>query len=133
MAGKQLQRPMSPALPTRTQLATGADSAVAEAVEVYHRTYTTVLRSSGETKLRVLEASHIAMASSLHPLAASPELDMGAFLYALRRLPQVVVSTELVVMGQSLEVFVRHQHQLESWSEVGAPGRRVTGRTAALR
>ena len=43
-------------------------------VELYHRTYTTLLRSSGETHLRVLEPSHAAMNSSLHPLAtpASP-------------------------------------------------------------
>ena len=40
-------------------------------VELYHRTYTTLLRSSGETQLRVLESSHRAMGSSLHPLAAS--------------------------------------------------------------
>ena len=46
----------------------------AEAVEVYRRTYLTLLRSSGETRLRVLEASHRAMHSSLHPLADSPEV-----------------------------------------------------------
>ena len=40
-------------------------------VELYHRTYTTLLRSSGETRLRVLEPSHAAMNSSLHPLANS--------------------------------------------------------------
>ena len=27
-------------------------------VELYHRTYTTLLRSSGETRLRVLEPAH---------------------------------------------------------------------------
>jgi hypothetical protein len=42
-------------------------------VELYHRTYTTLLRSSGETHLRVLEPSHVAMNSSLHPLAGSSE------------------------------------------------------------
>jgi hypothetical protein len=40
-----------------------------EEVELYHRTYTTLLRSSGETRLRVLEPSHAAMNSSLHSLA----------------------------------------------------------------
>ena len=48
------------------------DAALADAVEVYRRTYMTVLRSSGETRLRVLEASHKAMHSSLHGLADSP-------------------------------------------------------------
>src|SRR3954462_8859216 len=62
-----------------------------EEVELYHRTYTTRLRSSGETRLRVLEPSHAAMNSSLHSLAGSlEELDLGAFLYALRRLPASV-------------------------------------------
>ena len=63
-------------------------------VELYHRTYTTLLRSSGETLVRVLEPSHRSMNSSLHPLAASEELDLGAFLYATRRLPDEVVRRE---------------------------------------
>src|SRR3954462_8342520 len=62
-----------------------------EEVELYHRTYTTLLRSSGETRLRVLEPSHAAMNSSLHSLAGSLEdVDLGAYLYALRRLPASV-------------------------------------------
>ena len=60
---------------------------VSDEVELYHRTYTTLLRSSGETLLRVLEPSHRSMNSSLHALAATGELDLGAFLYAMRRLP----------------------------------------------
>src|ERR1043165_1975374 len=63
---------------------------VSDEVELYHRTYTTLLRSSGETLLRVLEPSHRSMSSSLHGLAASHELDLGAFLYATRRLPPSV-------------------------------------------
>src|SRR5256885_10186821 len=60
---------------------------LSDEVELYHRTYTTLLRSSGETLLRVLEPSHAAMNSSLHALAGAQEPDLGAFLYALRRLP----------------------------------------------
>ena len=37
----------------------------------------------GETLLRVLEPSHRSMNSSLHALAGSDELDLGAFLYAI--------------------------------------------------
>ena len=81
---------------------------VSDEVELYHRTYTTLLRSSGETLLRVLEAAHRAMNSSLHPLAASNELDLGAFLYATQRLPASLWRTELVVMGQEAESFERH-------------------------
>jgi hypothetical protein len=100
------------------------EAAVAEAVEVYHRTYTTLLRSTGETRLRVLEASHRAMGSSLHSLAASPEPDLGAFLYGVRRLPPEIHAAERVVMGQSAEVFGRAGYNLADWAETSAPGRR---------
>ena len=101
------------------------ETALFDAVEVYHRTYTTILRSSGETQLRVFEHSHKAMGSSLHPLAASPELDLGALLYAIRRLPDAIFSARRVVMGQSAEVFAQRGFSpFSDWSEVSAPGRR---------
>src|SRR5580658_7471984 len=101
------------------------ETALVDAVEVYHRTYTTILRSSGETQLRVFEHSHRAMGSSLHPLAASLELDLGALLYAVRRLPDAILRARLVVMGQSAEVFAQRGYEpFSEWSEVSAPGRR---------
>src|SRR5206468_2463410 len=94
-------------------------------VELYHRTYTTLLRSSGETHLRVLEPSHAAMNSSLHPLAASSEPDLGAFMYAMRRLPADLWKAQVVVMGQEAVVFRRHGYgNLEDWPQVEAPARR---------
>ncbi len=126
-----LHRVLRPAVPAVSHPTLAGDpvegvapAALAEAVELYHRTYTTLLRSTGETRLRVLESSHRAMGSSLHPLADSPELDLGAFLYACRRLPAEVLTTALVVMGQSSEVFARHGFGLEGWTPTGAPGRR---------
>src|SRR3954454_9536099 len=69
-------------------------------VELYHRTYTTLLRSSGETLLRVLEPSHAAMNSSLHTLAYDMETpDLGAFLYSLRRLPASIWRADRVGVG----------------------------------
>ncbi|MGI8847402.1 MAG: DUF6909 family protein [Candidatus Dormibacteria bacterium] len=104
---------------------TSGEAAVAEAVEVYHRTYTTLLRSSGDTKLKVLEASHKATGSSLHAYAASHQPDLGAFLYAIRRLPDSIRHAERVVMGQSAEVFARAGYaDLTAWTELSAPGRR---------
>jgi hypothetical protein len=102
----------------------GAEAEVAGAVEVYQRTYTTLLRSTGETRLRVLEASHKAMGSSLHGLAASPEPDLGAFLYAVRRLPPGIIAGQRIVLGQSAEVFGRSGYSLGEWTETSAPGRR---------
>jgi hypothetical protein len=98
---------------------------VSDEVELYHRTYTTLLRSSGETLLRVLEPSHRSMSSSLHGLAASHELDLGAFLYATRRLPPSVWRARVVVMGQEAEVFSRAGiGPIEDWERLEAPARR---------
>jgi hypothetical protein len=110
----------------RLAVASPADDAgrLSDEVELYQRTYTTLLRSSGETALRVLESSHRAMGSSLHPLADSDELDLGAFIYAIRRLPEGIVGAQLVIMGQDVEVFARYGIPVESWSEGEAPARR---------
>jgi hypothetical protein len=94
-------------------------------VELYHRTYTTLLQSSGETLLRVLEPSHRAMRSSLHPAADSAELDLGAFLYATHRLPAEIWRARLILMGQDAAVFERTAHvRLADWPALEAPARR---------
>jgi hypothetical protein len=98
---------------------------VSDEVELYHRTYTTLLRSSGETLLRVLEPSHRSMTSSLHSLAGSEELDLGAFLYSIRRLPDAVCNARVIVMGQEVEVFARNGiGPLDDWTPLEAPARR---------
>jgi hypothetical protein len=98
---------------------------VSDEVELYHRTYTTLLRSTGETLLRVLEPSHRSMNSSLHPLAATSELDLGAFLYAMRRLPAGIWRSTVIVMGQEAQVFERSGiGRIEDWDAVEAPARR---------
>ena len=97
---------------------------LSDAVELYQRTYTTLLRSSGETHLRVLESSHRAMGPSLHPLADSDEIDLGAFIYCIRRLPEGIVSAKLILMGQSVEVFANHGIDVGSWGEAEALARR---------
>jgi hypothetical protein len=110
----------------RLTLAGPSEGAVglSDEVELYQRTYTTLLRSSGETHLRVLEPAHRAMGSSLHPLAASDELDLGAFIYAIRRLPDAIVDANLVVMGQAVEALRDHGMPVDSWREAEAPARR---------
>jgi hypothetical protein len=102
-----------------------APSNLSDEVELYQRTYSTLLRSSGETRLRVLESSHMAMGSSLHPLAESDEIDLGAFIYAVRRLPDSVIRIKIVVMGQEAALFRRAGiGPLEQWEAVEAPARR---------
>jgi hypothetical protein len=97
---------------------------LSDEVELYQRTYVTLLRSSGETHLRVLEPSHRSMGSSLHPLAGSEELDLGAFIYAVRRLPDGIVGADLVIMGQDVEAMTAAGIPVESWEEAEAPARR---------
>src|SRR5688572_8726542 len=93
-------------------------------VEVYHRTYTTLLRSSGETWLRVLEPAHRAMGSSLHAQAHADELDLGAFIYATRRLPAEVFAADRVVLGQEAVQFERARMPIRDWEPQEAPARR---------
>ena len=98
---------------------------LSDEVELYQRTYNTLLRSSGETHLRVLEPAHRAMGSSLHPLADSDEPDLGAFIYAIRRMPDTVADrAQLVILGQEKEAFARNGIPIDEWPEVDAPARR---------
>ncbi len=97
---------------------------LSDEVELYQRTYSTLLRSSGETRLRVLESSHRAMRSSLHSLAASEQIDLGAFLYAVARLPEAIAGARRVVMGQSVDSLAADGIDVTSWPEVESPARR---------
>ena len=95
------------------------------AVELYVRTYTTMLQSSGDIKIESLVQAHLGMGSVLHPLAAAPQTDMGALLYAIRRLPDAIIRCRHVIMGQSPQGFRAVLHaDILSWQEVKAPARR---------
>jgi hypothetical protein len=94
-------------------------------VELYTRTFSTVLRSSGEVRLRTIERAHLGMRSSLHPLGEEEQIDSGALLYSLHRLPPVATEFQHVVMGQSPEQLLRTAAPGEViWQPVAAPGRR---------
>jgi len=96
-----------------------------QAVELYVRTYTTMLQSSGDIKIDSLVHAHLAMGSVLHPLAAEPQVDMGALLYAVRRLPNAIVRCRRVLMGQSPQGFKAvFGTDILSWQAVKAPARR---------
>jgi hypothetical protein len=95
------------------------------AVELYVRTYTTMLQSSGDIKIESLVQAHLGMGSVLHPLAASPQSDMGALLYAVRRLPAAISRCRHVIMGQSPQGFrAVLGADIMSWQAVKAPARR---------
>ncbi len=111
-------------MPVTHLAATNYDERLSDEVELYQRTYMTLLRSSGETRLRVLESSHRAMGSSLHALADSDQLDLGAFIYAVRRLPDGVAGASVVVMGNEIEDLLDAGLPVGEWSEAEAPARR---------
>jgi len=96
-----------------------------EEIELYIRTYYSLLRSSADVRVRSLEEVHANMGSSLHPEARSTAPDMGAMIYSSLRLPSCIVQTERVVLGQSQEVFLEKGiGDLETWTPVVARARR---------
>src|SRR5258708_1940785 len=96
-----------------------------QAVELYVRTYTTMLQSSGDIKIDSLVHAHLSMASVLHPLAGEPQVDMGALLYAVPRLPSAIARGRRVLMGQSPQGFrAVFGTDILSWQAVKAPARR---------
>ncbi|HLX57876.1 MAG TPA: hypothetical protein VKR83_12700 [Ktedonobacteraceae bacterium] len=93
-------------------------------VEMYIRTYNTLLRSSGEISLKALVQAHYNIDSSLHPDARSPYPDMSAFIYSVLRLPVSIIHCDLVLLGQSEDVFLQQGFQVDSWEAVTASARR---------
>lgn len=95
------------------------------AVELYVRTYNTMLQSSGEIRIEALQQAHIGMQSSLHPLAGEHRVDMGALIYAARRLPAAIAHSRRVILGQSAgSVRAELGVDILSWQKVEAPARR---------
>ncbi len=96
-----------------------------EEIDLYIRTYYSLLRSSGEVEVRSLEETHSGTNASLHREADSPELDLAAFMYSAMRLPPCVSDVRLVLLGQSAEVFSRRGYpNIEKWRIFKAPARR---------
>ncbi|MEA3337448.1 MAG: hypothetical protein U9R25_16230 [Chloroflexota bacterium] len=96
-----------------------------EEVDLYIRTYYSLLRSSEAIRVRSLEDTHAAMHASLHPSADDPEPDISAFTYAAARLPTCMHQVTMVYLGQSDEVFLRRTGTgISTWQRVYAAARR---------
>lgn len=94
-------------------------------VELYLRTYMTLLESSGAVAVRSLEPAHLTSGSSLHAGADEPEPDMNAFLYSANRIPACIVHVNHIILGQTRNSFIANGHEdIQSWQPVSAPGRR---------
>jgi hypothetical protein len=100
-------------------------STASEEVDLYLRTYYSLLRSSAEVQIRTLEEVHAGMNSLLHPAARELVPDTSAFIYSLLRLPDSVAKCQVIVLAQSLDVFAQGGYpDVEDWDEVFAPARR---------
>ena len=100
-------------------------STASEDIELYQRTYYSLLRSTAEVQIRTMEEAHVRMNSLLHPEARGDAPDMSALVYSILRLPGVMHHIQLVVLGQSPEIFERRGFgDVESWQQVFAPARR---------
>lgn len=96
-----------------------------EEIDLYIRTYYSLLRSSEPIRIRSLEETHAAMNSSLHQQANSAEIDVSALTYAALRLPDEVRDARLMILGQMADVFVREGYSdVELWQPVRARARR---------
>ena len=100
-------------------------STASEEIELYQRTYYSLLRSTAEVQIRTLEEAHGRMKSLLHPDARGSAPDLSALVYSILRLPPIMHHVQLVVLGQSAEIYDRRGFgNVESWQQVFAPARR---------
>jgi len=96
-----------------------------EEINLYLRTYYSLLRSTREVQIKTLIEAHKRMHSALHIEAEEPMPDMAAFIYAILRMPSSLDQLRLIIMGQSDLVFAQHGFpDVETWQQVSAPGRR---------
>jgi len=94
-------------------------------IQLYMRTYYSLLRSSHPFDLETLVESHAAMQSSLHVRAGEWEPDISALIYSALRLPGCMDAVNRVLIGQTEQSFrlAGYQH-VANWERVYAPGRR---------
>ena len=101
------------------------DRNVRAPLDLFHRTYHSLLRSTGEIQIQALAEQYAAFEPSLHHAVHAPAPDLAALTYTSLRLPACIDTVRLVLLGQSHEVFARHGYgDVMNWQTVSAPGRR---------
>lgn len=96
-----------------------------EEIQLYMRTYYSLLRSTDSVRIETLVESHIAMESSLHVEARNMEPDVSTLIYSALRLPACIIDVNEVLIGQIERSFVNAGFtDIAEWERVFAPGRR---------
>jgi hypothetical protein len=98
--------------------------ATSDEIDLYIRTYYSLLRSSGDVRVRAFEEAHLYSRSSLHLGAEDPSPDLAAFAYSAARLPDCMPSIRKIVLGQSVTQFQAAGFPIETWQVVRTRGRR---------
>jgi len=98
--------------------------ATSDEIDLYIRTYYSLLRSSGDVRVRAFEEAHLFSRSSLHLGAEAPEPDLAAFAYSAGRLPDCMPRVRRLVLGQSQQQFDHAGYGVDRWQIVRTRGRR---------
>src|SRR5690349_24428729 len=89
--------------------------ATSDEIDLYIRTYYSLLRSSGDVRVRAFEEAHLYSASSLHTGALSPEPDLAALAYSAARLPDLMPPARRLVLSQPMQQPVRPGIPINGW------------------
>ncbi len=95
-----------------------------DVIDLYIRTYYSLLRSSGFVRVRAFEEAHLYSNSSLHSGALDAEPDIAAFAYSAGRLPSCMPRVRRLVMAQTVKQFRDAGYPVEDWAVATARGRR---------
>src|SRR5512143_1643232 len=95
-----------------------------EEISLYITTFYSLLRSTGEVRVRAFEEAHAYSGSSLHTGALSDTPDLSAFAYAAARLPDEMIDVKQIILGQSHELFEAAGYDVSQWRTVKTRGRR---------
>ncbi|MCK6578154.1 MAG: hypothetical protein L6Q98_08635 [Anaerolineae bacterium] len=95
-----------------------------EAIELYMRTYYSLMRSTHQIQIESLIETHMAVDSSLHELSRSTKPDVAALIYASLRLPPCMTQVDFVMLGQLEKSFLNAGVSVTGWERVSAAGRR---------
>jgi hypothetical protein len=96
-----------------------------DTISLFMRTYYSLLRTSDAIQIQALVESYLAMDSSLHVHARDiQKTDISTLVYTGLRLPSEITRTNMLLMGQTVDVFERQGYEVNSWKRVSAPARR---------
>jgi hypothetical protein len=98
--------------------------ATSDEIDLYIRTYYSLLRSSGDVRVRAFEEAHLFSRSSLHLGAEDGAPDLAAFAYSAARLPDCMPRIRRFVLGQSHAQFREAGYEIDRWQVVRTRGRR---------